>query len=264
MNRPLTLQQRATLRTGFGALLTTLCLALLHIGSSHAAPLPEQFSATYDVKRSGLTIGETRRTLSRENSRENGQYLFESITRPVGIAKLFTGGQVVERSHWQFFQGQPRPLKYTFFNSGGKKKRNIQLDFDWEKNQVINTINNKPWTMPLEYGTSDKLLYQLRIMQDLATASGSLRYPVADGGKLKYYDIKIIGRERIRTPMGNFEAVRLQHTKGSRRTTMWCARELGYLPVRIEQRKNNDSPVVAVLSSVSGINPENKRPPIGK
>jgi hypothetical protein len=260
MNRPATPQQRATMRPGFGALLTTLCIALLNIGSSHAAPFPEQFSATYDVKKAGITIGETRRVLSREN----GQYLFESITRPVGIATFFTDGQVVERSHWQFFQGQPRPLQYTFFNSGGKKKRNIQLDFDWKKNQVINTINNKPWTMPLEHGTSDKLLYQLRIMQDLATATGSLRYPVADGGKLKYYNIKILGKERIRTPLGNFETVRLQHTKGDRQTTMWCAQELDYLPVRIEQRKNNNSPMAAVLTSVTGFNLENKRLSVDK
>ena len=230
----------------FGAFLTTF-------SATHAAALPEQFTATYDVKKAGITIGETKRTLSRKNSHENGQYLFESITRPSGIAKLFTSGQVVERSHWLFFQGQPQPVQYTFFNSGGKKKRNVQLDFDWGKNQVINTINGEPWTMPLEHGTSDKLLYQLRIMQDLPTAGRSLRYPVADGGKLKYYDIEIMGKERIRTPLGKFETVRLQHTKGSRKTTMWCAPELAYLPVRIEQRKKDDSPVVAVLSSVKGI-----------
>jgi hypothetical protein len=228
-----------------------ICIILLLAGfnTSQAAALPEQFSATYDVKKAGLTIGETRRVLSRED----GRYLFESITRPTGVAKLFTSGQVVERSHWQFFQGQPRPEQYTFFNSGGKKKRNVRLDFDWKKNQVVNTINNEPWSMPLEYGTQDKLLYQLRIMQDLPTAATSLRYPVADGGKLKYYDINIVGKERIRTKLGTFDAIRLRHTKGSRKTTMWCAEQLGYLPVRIEQQKNDDSPVIATLTSVSGI-----------
>jgi hypothetical protein len=40
---------------------------------------------------------------------------------------------------------------------------------------------------------------------------------------------------------------------------MWCAQQLGYLPVRIEQQKNDDSPVVATLTSVKGIvsNPKN-------
>lgn len=233
---------------------------LISFSTSHAAALPEQFAATYSVKKAGMTIGETKRVLSREN----GQYLFESVTRPTGIAKLFASGQVVERSHWLFFQGRPRPEKYTFFNSGGKKKRNAQLDFDWGKNQVINTINGEPWAMPLEHGTSDKLLYQLRIMQDLPTTATSLRYPVADGGKLKYYDIKIMGKERIRTPMGKFETVRLQHTKSSRTTTMWCAKELQYLPVRIEQRKNDDSPVTAVLTSVKGINADSGNRPTAR
>lgn len=225
----------------FIAVLTTF-------GNSYAAPLPEQFTATYDITKAGIPIGETTRVLSREGE----HYLFESITRPVGIATFFTSGQVVERSRWQFFQGQPRPVQYTFFNSGRKKKRTARLDFDWKKNQVTNTVNTEPWTMPLEHGTTDKLLYQLRIMQDLPTAATSLHYPVADGGKMKYYDIEILSKERIKTPLGTFEAVRLRHIKGKRQTTMWCAEELDYLPVRIEQRKSDDSPVVATLTSAKG------------
>jgi len=239
------------LRTGI------CCIALLGtFGSSHAVPLPEQFSATYGLTKAGITIGETKRVLSRKN----GQYLFESITRPTGVAKLFTNGLVVERSHWQFFQGHPRPVQYTFFNSGSKKKRNVQVDFDWEKNQVTNTVNNDPWTMPLEHGATDKLLYQLRLMQDLPTAATSLRYPVADGGKLKYFVIEILGKERIKTPLGKFETLRLRYIKGKRQTTMWCATELGYLPVRIEQRKNDDTPVVATLTSAKGFQSRQTKP----
>ncbi|MBN4079159.1 DUF3108 domain-containing protein [Beggiatoa alba] len=225
-----------------------LAMFFLSSGNTTNAALPEQFTAVYTVKKAGITVGETRRVLSHEN----GLYLFESITRPSGIAKLFTNGQVVERSHWQFFQGKPRPQQYTFFNSGGKNKRNVTLDFDWTKNQVTNTVNGDPWRMPLEHGTSDKLLYQLRIMQDLPTTDTSLRYPVADGGKLKYYNIEILGTERIRTPLGIFTTTRLRYTKGRRQTTLWCAEELQYLPVRIEQRKGNDSPVTAVLTKVRG------------
>lgn len=224
---------------------------LLFFSLGHATPLPQKFTAVYTVKKSGITIAETKRVLSHTDN----QYQFESITRPKGIARMFTDGQVVERSQWNYFQEKPRPERYTFFNSGSKKNRNVQIDFDWEKNQVINTVNGEPWAMPLEYGTQDKLLYQLRIMQDLPTSQPSLRYPVADGGKLKYYEIKIIGKERIRTKLGVFDTIRLQRIKGSRKTTLWCAEQLGYLPVRIEQQKNDDGPVVATLTSVSGITP---------
>ncbi len=234
--------------------LLTLSVTLLLINPGYAAPLPQQFTAVYAVKTSGMTIGETKRVLS-----HNGEYYqFESITRPKGIARLLTNGQVVERSLWAFFHGQPRPEHYTFFNSGSKKNRNVKLDFDWDKNRVINTIDGKPWSMSLEHGTQDKLLYQLRIMQDLPTNKNTLRYPVADGGKLKYYDIEVVGKERIRTKLGVFDTIRLRRIKGSRKTTLWCARQLSYLPVRIEQQKNDDSPVIATLTSVSGITPANK------
>ncbi len=229
-------------------------ISLIFINPSYATSLPQQFTAVYAVKTSGMTIGETKRVLSHDGK----YYQFESITRPKGIARLLTSGQVVERSLWSFFHGQPRPEHYTFLNSGSKKNRNVQLDFDWDKNRVINTINGEPWSMPLEHGTQDKLLYQLRIMQDLPTSKTTLRYPVADGGKLKYYDIEIIGKERIRTKLGIFDTIRLHRTKGSRKTTLWCAEQLGYLPVRIEQQKNDDSPVIATLTSVSGITPGNK------
>jgi Protein of unknown function (DUF3108) len=216
--------------------------------STYASAFPETFSATYTLKKGSVTIGETRRILSHEND----HYVFESITRPSGIATLFTNGQVVERSQWQFFQNRPRPLQYTFFNSGRKKTRRVHLDFDWGQHRVTNTVNGEPWSMGLEEGTSDKLLYQLQIMQDLPSTATTLRYPVADGGTLKHYEIKIIGTERIRTPLGVFTTTRLQHTKGTRKTTMWCAHELQYLPVRIEQRKGNDSPVTAVLTKLKG------------
>jgi Protein of unknown function (DUF3108) len=233
--------------------LISVLAGILLASSSHATPLPHRFTATYDVKKAGITVGETKRVLSRVSNQSGTQYQFESITRPAGIARLLTNGQVVERSLWNYHQNKPRPQQYTFFNSGSKKNRNVRLDFDWAKHQVINTINGEPWAMPLEHGTQDKLLYQLRIMQDLPTTKTTLHYPVADGGKLKYYDIKVIGKERIRTKLGIFDTIRLRHTKGSRKTTLWCAEQLGYLPVRIEQQKNNDGPVVATLTSVSGI-----------
>jgi len=234
--------------------LLSLSATLLLINPGYATPLPQQFTAVYAVKTSGMTIGETKRVLSHTGE----HYQFESITRPKGVARLLTSGQVVERSLWTFFHDQPRPEHYTFLNSGSKKNRDVRLDFDWDKNRVINTVNGEPWSMPLEQGTQDKLLYQLRIMQDLPTNKTTLRYPVADGGKLKYYDIDIIGKERIRTKLGVFDTVRLRRVKGSRKTTLWCAEQLGYLPVRIEQQKNDDSPVVATLTSVSGISPSNK------
>lgn len=209
------------------------------------------FTAVYTVKKGSFTIGETKRTLT---AKGENSYLFESVTRPMGLAKLLTNGQVIERSTWRFNpQGQQQPLEYTFFNNSEKKKRNVRLNFNWDKQTVTNTINGEPWKMPLVDGAQDKLLYQLLLMRELARGKTKFSYPVADGGKLKTYTLKILGTENIRTPLGRFETVRVLRVHGKRKTTLWCAKQLNYLPVRIEQRKGDHSPVNAILTSVTGL-----------
>lgn len=212
------------------------------------------FTAVYTLKKSGFNIGETRRTLTMGN---DNRHVFESITRPTGIARLLTGGQVVERSEWRYSQNQRQnqlqPLQYTFINTSRSKERNVHLLFDWQAHSVTNTINGAPWQMPLPDNTQDKLLYQLQLMVDLRREQRALNYPVADGGKLKYYNLETLGEETIRTPLGTFDTVRIRRVHGKRKTTLWCARQLNYLPVRIEQRKGDDSPINAILKSVKGL-----------
>ncbi|MDZ7643602.1 MAG: hypothetical protein U5K76_04815 [Woeseiaceae bacterium] len=51
-------------------------------------------------------------------------------------------------------------------------------------------------------------------------------------------------------PFGTFEAVGIQHKaeESSRVSTLWCVRELGYLPVVIEQHRDGKLRVRAELT----------------
>jgi hypothetical protein len=215
-----------------------------------AAPPPLPFSAVYTVKKNGFDIGETKRELS---VTEDGHFVFKSMTRPIGIAKLLTSGQVVERSEWHMVDGELQPLTYTYFNSGTKVPRNVQISFDWKHRVIVNNINGDLWQMGLEDGTQDKLLYQLSIMQDLQDGETDMKYPVADGGRLKIYHFEWQGVETINIPAGTFDTVRMRRVHGKTTTTIWCARKLNFLPVRIQQQKRGDSASVAVLKSVQGL-----------
>lgn len=208
------------------------------------------FSAVYTVKMGIITIGETRRELS---ATKDGTYLFESITVPKGMAKMLTSGQVIERSQWKPTGDTLVPLAYTYFNSGTKKNRNVRISFDWENRVIVNNINGDLWQMGLEDGTQDKLLYQLSIMKDLAEGETDLKYPVADGGRLKTYHFEWKGVETIKTPAGTFDTVRLRRMHGKTTTTIWCAAKLGFLPVRIQQQKRDEGPSTATLTSVVGL-----------
>ncbi|MCK4587906.1 MAG: DUF3108 domain-containing protein, partial [Gammaproteobacteria bacterium] len=76
---------------------------------------------------------------------------------------------------------------------------------------------------------------------------------VADGGKLKSYDAVIQKTETIETPAGEFETIRVNRDDGKRVTTLWCAPDLNYLPVRIEHYKKGDTKVNAYLVKVKGL-----------
>ncbi len=229
--------------------LKILLLSLLPLSAS-AADLPARFTAIYDVKKGPITIGETRRTLMPDGP---NRFVFESVTRPTGVSRLLRSGQVVERSRWTWHGRHLRPLEYTWFSRGGERPRTLHLKFDWSQRKLTNTVNGDPWQMPLTDDlTVDKLLFQLRLMHDLPTTQRRLRYPVADGGKLKMYDLEILGVETIRIPSGTYQTVRVRRSNGPLQTTFWCARKLHYLPVRIERRRADGSTINAVLTSVAG------------
>ena len=245
---------QSSLLPAFWYLLPTLLCVLLFFTASksaHAANLPENFSATYTVSKGIIVLAYTTRKLS---TRENGEFVFESISKPSTIGKMFADGEVIERSTWTYFDDYPRPLIYTYQNTNPDKEREVKLVFDWQKKSVTNIINGDPWKMELENGVQDKLLYQLSIMLDLDRKSTALQYRVADGGSLKVYEAHIAGRGVTETPAGTFNTIKVERKSESRTTTFWCAPDLNYLPVLIEHKNNDGGRIEARLKDFTGFN----------
>jgi hypothetical protein len=212
-------------------------------------PIPE-FTAQYSISRNDMTIGESTRRLF---VTPEGAYIFESQTRATGFAALFIKDKVLEQSRWHFTDHQMIPEQYIYQRSGGKKERDIHLNFDWERMRVTNTIDQDPWMMPIPTGTLDKYLYQLRIMFDLTQQKQQLDYQVADGGKLKNYLLEVIGTERLITKLGTLETVILKRKNDKRQTTLWCAKEYAYLPVKITQIERDGARFKAAIKELKGL-----------
>ena len=93
-----------------------------------------------------ITLAYITRTLKPGN---NGEYVFESVSRPSAIARMIADGEVLESSTWVFANDYPRPLTYLYKNTTKNNKREVKLLFDWKNKQVTNIINGKPWKMEL-------------------------------------------------------------------------------------------------------------------
>ena len=100
--------------------------------------------------------------------------------------------------------------------------------------------------------TLDKLIYQAQLMIGVASNPSALEYTIADRGKLKQYAIANMGSEQIATPFGHFDTIKLErHEPGSKKqTTVWCARSLDWIPVKVEFRDKNGSLTTATLRAL--------------
>lgn len=226
--------------------LLTFPAGLLPLDSS-ASPWPEEFTAWYKTSKS---IGSGETVVSIKPGEKN-RYVYKSVTKASALMGM-VNVEINEKSVWEYIDGKIRPLTYSYKRSNSKK-RDAELTFDWKNKIVTNDIDSKPWKMSIKPDTLDKLVYQLAMMNDLHQGKkGELNYSIADGGKLKDFKILIIGEETIETELGKFTTTKVVRTRGTRTTTMWCAKKLGYLPVRITQKKEGGGEHTANIFKIEG------------
>jgi hypothetical protein len=229
-----------------------LCLVILLLGLSPARAAPKEFTAVFDMDSAGLHLGETRWSVTRQ---EAGRYVFESVSTASGLAALLAGGERLERSVWESRGERPRPLSYLYRRTG-RKAREVLVDFDWGSGIARTTSRGQTWELQVAAGTMDKLVYVLALMQDLAQGRQRLTYTLADGGKLRTYELQVTGREPLATPLGQLETVKVRRDSqsGEKETLLWCAPSLAYLPVQVEHREEKDGrPVHMTVRAVSGL-----------
>jgi hypothetical protein len=233
------------------------CLSLLFSSALFAQDLPD-FSANYLIRLNGIQAGELKRSLVTQT---NGNRLFKSKTQAKGVFAFFKPEKIIETSLWRKNDDALiTPLQYRYIRTGGKKDKTVTLDFDWPEQLLRIDDKKQPWSLTLEAGTLDKLVYQLALMIDLAKAQNQFNYRIADGGKIKQYKITEVSRETISTPLGDIATIKLTRERSrpkDRKTTLWCAPSLNYLPVMLEHIEKDGTVFSASLRRLSGINIDN-------
>lgn len=233
--------------------LVTLPLLLAGAGVCAAPGVPGPFTASFVLESSGATVGRTDWTLSRAG---DGHLVYESRSETAGILALIRDDRILERSELRLRgSGALRPLAYLYDRTG-KKKKHLEIDFDWGKGVAYNTIHGDTWPMQIPDGTLDKLSYLLALMRDLAAGREDVRYTIADGGKLKSYRLSVVAREQLETPIGTLDTVkvrRLRDDDAERSTVFWCATDLHYLPVRLEHSEPDGLAFSMEIDSLDGL-----------
>ena len=215
----------------------------------HAAPLPD-FEASYELTRGSLRIGTLSTSLSTD---ARGRYRYESRSTPTRLVAWFLKDRLQETSRGTLNADGVRPDEYHYQRSGGSRERRADLSFDWQGMTVENQVEDSNWKMTIPSGTLDKLVSQVAMMLALQQGKTDVTFNIADGGKLKEYSFRQVGRETLELPAGSFETIKITKLRKNRKreTYIWCAPALNYLPVRIWQREKDGSEYQSDLESFS-------------
>ncbi|ODN67523.1 DUF3108 domain-containing protein [Methylophaga muralis] len=217
----------------------------------------EDYSAKYQIEMNGLQAGELTQQLE---TLSDGLHRFRSVTKAKGVVAMFRRDTVKETSLWTLADQQIQPHQYLYQRNGGKKDKYLRMDFDWPANKVQIDDKVHPWELDIESGTLEKHIYQVQLRLDLQQDPDQkvFNYLIADGGRIKHYQIERLEQETISTPLGKIDTVKFTRQRDrdsdkDRETTLWCAPELGYLPVKLEHIEKDGTKFTAVLRSLEGM-----------
>ncbi len=233
-----------------------LLAAALCVMNVPAADLPPAFRADYIIKKGPFELGRSSRELSYG---DNGELVFRTDSQSAGLVSLFYSEQISETTRMQQLDGRVVPIEYRY-QRDGKRKRTISQQFDWAKSNVTSQVDSTVYEFALDEHALDQNGYQVNLMIDLAKGLRDISYPVARKNKMRRYEISHIGNERIETVLGAIDTVVIQR-KEDKITTMWCAPDLYFLPVKI-QHEEDGSVFTAYLHSLAGMRPTAERVPV--
>lgn len=226
-----------------------LGLALLSASAGAAALDPRPFEAVFALEARGFTVGEA---LWRVRRVADG-FVYETRSKPTGVARLFVDGRRTSRSEWQRIDGVMKPVRYRYDRSARPDKA-VAVNFDWARGEVENTRRGETSRMAVPDDTLDKLGYMIVLMDDLRAGKRHVRYHIADGkNRIKIYEFKVRAEERMETALGTFKVLRLvrERDDDERETTIWVAPSLDYMPVRIDHREDDGEEMSIRLRSLS-------------
>jgi len=232
----------STIRTAATTLLaaTGLLLAASAFADGNLTP----HKASYDVKISVLSG-----TLVSEVTHAGPGYMANTVIKPIGISRMLARGVIQESSYFLPDNEGVLPAQYRSIDTLSSEDAVVSLDFDWRQQQVEGVINDEKFESELDGRVHDRVSIQYELMHDLQNSTAEEQYWMLDGDELKLLNVNSVGTRTVKVPYGEFEVVGIQHSKenSTRVTTLWCAEELGYLPVIIEQHRKGKLGVRAVL-----------------
>ncbi len=187
-----------------------------------------------------MIIGKVTTTLRVDT---NGNYIYRSVTVPVGIVAAFSKDEITEESRGTIHGQQVIPSSYYYNHKRKKRPKLRRIEFDWDKNRATGTAATPPWSMDIAKGAQDSSSRMLAMMLQLDSGTKDVELNVIDRNKLKTYRIDQVRKEQIAVGNSKYDTVQLQEVRAGKPATarFWLAPKLNYLPVKVEKIEKKET-----------------------
>jgi hypothetical protein len=201
-------------------------------------PVPAQHLLTPHTAEYKVRISVVSGRLNTELRKTANGYVARHVIRPTGISRIITRGTMDVTSEFDSRADGIQPVRFQAIDTI-RDEPDVDLRFDWSTNEAIGTVGDENVQIQLDGMAYDSVSIQYELMHDLLNGNPSERYVLFDVGKMRVANVSMVGEKEVVTKAGKFMALGIQHQKegSSRTTTLWCVKELDYLPVIIEQHR---------------------------
>lgn len=202
-----------------------LLLLISAAGLAHAEP-PARIEITYEMTRNGSPMAEVVERLEHSGGHYQLTETWEGkgLFALLGSAKRVSQGGVSADRLW--------PREFSDERSGRDTAR---AWFDWTSQTLTMQYKGPRQTQSLPPDAQDRLSF-LVALSYLPGRAESASYTIADGRGLSRHEYRVSGRERIKTPAGEFDTVKVARHSGKnprQSSELWLAASRGNLPVRL-------------------------------
>jgi hypothetical protein len=222
-----------------------LALFFLAVPAWGAQP-PHRVELQFSVNSGTMHLGEGRDVLEHDGK----QYSVISESKTVGLAAFFYKMNIRRESRGLVTKNGLRPVH---FEEDRSRKQKRAADFDWAAKLIKLTDGDNVESVPLPENTFDQTSF---------TYAFAFRPPsdeiqpvhLTDGRRLSDYKYQIIGKETLKTGLGELETVHFQKVREAddkRGFEVWLAVAHHYLPVQIRFIEKDGTVLDSTVTAIS-------------
>ena len=191
------------------------------------------FEASYAWSWHGATVAVSTLRLERG---DGDSWVYSSTSEPRGLGYLYPMRPKL-RSTLRITDQGVQPL--SFKAEGAGDSHNADVSFDWSAGRATGVYEGTEVDLSLKPGIQDDLSVQIAMMVELLHGRTPERLSMIDRNSTREYRYQREGAQAIETALGRIDTViySSQHQGSPRVTRFWCAPTMGYLPLRIEQKR---------------------------